>query len=209
MARMTATEKEQVRRGLLETAARHFARHGLERANINTIALEAGWAKGTIYNYFKSKEELFGAVITEACQRAARRYSTSPLGTSVRAQLQALVDADIAVLREEEAFMKVLVREALGFRSETYPLLLSHLAPFRDVVERILARGVETKEIRADRPVAQQALLFVGLLALLYVQHWGSDGAWPTPAEIPTLATTAFLEGAAHPCTRGSTQATR
>jgi AcrR family transcriptional regulator len=202
MARITAEARQLVRKGLLETAAEHFARHGLERANINTIALEAGWAKGTVYNYFSSKEELFGAVLTEACRRTVQRYSALQRGQSVRDHLRALIAADVSVLRDEEAFMKVLVREAMSFRPETYPVILEHLSPFMQVLHDILARGVETKEIRADRPVAELALLFVGVLALLYVQHWGSGGAWPTLDELPDIALTAFVEGAAHQASR-------
>jgi AcrR family transcriptional regulator len=197
MARITAAAKERVRRALIESAASHFAQHGLERANINTIAVEAGFAKGTVYNYFVSKEELFGEVLAEACRRAVRRYSGLEHGESVRERLAALVRADVTVLREEEAFMKVLLREAMSFRGETYPIVVENLAPFLTLVEDIVVEGVRTKEVRADRPVSQLALLFVGILALLFVQHWGSAGVWPTLEELPELAVTAFLDGAA------------
>jgi len=186
-----------VRQDLVESAARHFAQHGLERANINTIAVEAGFAKGTVYNYFSSKEALFGEVLAEACRRAVQRYSRLEHGDSVRDRLTALVRADVSVLRDEEAFMKVLLREAMSFRRETYPIIVANLAPFLGLVEDILARGVRSKEIRADLPLSQRALLFVGLLALLFVQHWGSDGEWPTLNALPELVVSAFLEGAA------------
>jgi hypothetical protein len=45
--------------------------------------------------------------------------------------------------------------------------------------------------------VEQLALLFVGSLSLLYVQHWGSNGTWPSLDEIPELAVTMFFDGAA------------
>jgi len=51
--------------------------------------------------------------------------------------------------------------------------------------------------VRNDTPVEQLALLFVGTLSMLYVQHWGSNGAWPTLEELPALAVTSFLDGAA------------
>ncbi len=205
MARITTAAKQRVRQDLVESAARHFALHGLERANINTIALEAGFAKGTVYNYFASKEELFGEVLAEGCRRAVQRYSGLRHGDSVRERLTALVRADVSVLRDEEDFMKVLLREAMSFRRQTYPIILENLAPFMGMVEKILERGARTGEVRADRPVAQLALLFVGLLSLLYVQHWGSERAWPTLDELPQLAVSAFLDGAAprHGAPRG------
>ena len=196
MVRISGEAKEIVRQRLLEEAAVHFARDGVDRANINSIAVAAGFAKGTIYNYFSSKEELFGEVLTAACRRTAARYAASPQGDSVRARLEALVAADVEVLRDEEPFMKVLIREAMSFRPTTYSLIVKHLAPFVNVVREVLASGVKTGEVRSDRPLDQLALLFVGTLTMLYVQHWGSVGAWPTLEELPSLAVTAFLDGA-------------
>src|SRR5260370_39388722 len=48
---------------VLQAARRIFARLGYAAANVEDIAREAGMAKGTIYLYFKSKEEVFAAVL--------------------------------------------------------------------------------------------------------------------------------------------------
>ena len=197
MARIGAETREKVRRRLLEAAAAHFAERGLEGAQVDAIAVAAGFAKGTVYNYFASKEELFAEVLIEGCRAAVQRYAASPYQGSVRECLRALAAADVAVLHEEEGFMKVVVREAMSFDPRTYPLILEHMAPFLSQVQQVLARGVAAGEISDDRPAAQLALSFVGFLVLLYVQHWGSGGAWPAVEEIPELAVTLFLDGAA------------
>jgi AcrR family transcriptional regulator len=198
MARISASAKETVRRQLLRTAAEHFARYGLDAASVDAISLDAGFAKGTLYNYFKSKEHLFAEVLTEACRRALQLYEDRGPRTSVRERLSSLVAADVEVLRQEEEFLKVLIREAMSFRQETYPLVVEHLGPFRDKVEEILSQGVVSGEIRAKRPLRQLALVFVGLLTTLYVQHWGSGGNWPSLEEVPDLAAAVFLDGVCH-----------
>src|ERR1700689_4056784 len=48
---------------VLEAARRIFARLGYAATNVEDIAKEAGMAKGTVYLYFKSKEEVFAAVL--------------------------------------------------------------------------------------------------------------------------------------------------
>jgi hypothetical protein len=101
------------------------------------------------------------------------------------------------VLREEEGFMKVLVREAMSFRPETFPLILEHLGPFVAKVSEILDEGVSAKQIRNDRPVPELAVLFVGILSLMFVQHWGTGGVWPPLEQMPDVAVTTFLDGAA------------
>ena len=196
MARITASAKQEARQRLLEAAAQHFADHGLDGANVDAISLDAGFAKGTLYNYFQSKEQLFAEVLAEACRRALEIYAAAESLGSVRERLCSLAAADVEVLRHQEGFQKVLIREAMSFRKKTYPLLAEHLNPFLTKVEQILADGVGTGEVRENQPTDQLALMFVGILTLLYVHHWGSEGVWPDLGDIPDLAVSSFLDGA-------------
>jgi len=67
MPRHKEAERDKVmsdtRRMLLEAATAEFAREGYIGANINRISRTAGFAKGTIYNYFPSKRALMLALI--------------------------------------------------------------------------------------------------------------------------------------------------
>jgi len=196
MARITADAKETNRARLLEAAADEFARHGLEGANVNEISLAAGLAKGTVYNYFPSKDALFLAVVEEACRLAGGSAEPMP-GAPTALRLQNMVAADIEWAGAHEAFARVLVREALNPDPELYPRIVKAAAPFIDRVAAILGDGLERGDVRADVPVERLALIFVGLGELMLVQHWGSGGAWPPLEEIPALVTKVFLEGAA------------
>ena len=62
------TRKEQqahTRSCLMKSAARVFARRGLQQASIDEVAEDAGFTKGAFYANFKSKEELFLAMLDE------------------------------------------------------------------------------------------------------------------------------------------------
>jgi AcrR family transcriptional regulator len=67
MARIRKEDRQkfldQTRLQLLEAASQEFAKAGYSQANINTISISAGFAKGTVYNYFPSKQSLFLALI--------------------------------------------------------------------------------------------------------------------------------------------------
>jgi AcrR family transcriptional regulator len=69
MPRHKDAERNQVmsetRRLLLDAATSEFARDGYNGANINCISKAAGFAKGTIYNYFPSKRALMLSLIDE------------------------------------------------------------------------------------------------------------------------------------------------
>lgn len=59
---------DQKRSQILDGARRVFMTAGFEGASMNQIAEVAGVSKGTLYNYFTSKEELFTALILEKVQ---------------------------------------------------------------------------------------------------------------------------------------------
>src|SRR4051794_29220948 len=54
---------ERRREEILDTAAVVFARHGYPNTDVQFVADELGLAKGTIYRYFPSKQELFLAAV--------------------------------------------------------------------------------------------------------------------------------------------------
>jgi AcrR family transcriptional regulator len=63
---MTRKEKQaHTRACLLESAARVFARRGMQQASIDEVAEDAGYTKGAFYANFKNKEELFLAMLDQ------------------------------------------------------------------------------------------------------------------------------------------------
>jgi TetR/AcrR family transcriptional regulator, cholesterol catabolism regulator len=61
------------RREILLGAARAFAHGGYDATNMDQIARECGLAKGHIYHYFRSKEEIFTEIRVDAVSRAIER----------------------------------------------------------------------------------------------------------------------------------------
>lgn len=59
---------------ILETALEVFATNGFHGASISMIAQKAGIAKGLMYNYFKSKEDLLKAIIDKGLQDVLGTY---------------------------------------------------------------------------------------------------------------------------------------
>ncbi len=50
---------EDKEKHILESARKFFFRYGFKKTSLDEVAEDAGIAKGTIYNYFKNKEDLF------------------------------------------------------------------------------------------------------------------------------------------------------
>jgi AcrR family transcriptional regulator len=64
--RLTRKEKQaDTRSRLLRSAAKVFCRKGMDRGSVEEVAGDAGFTKGASYANFKSKEELFLAMLDE------------------------------------------------------------------------------------------------------------------------------------------------
>jgi AcrR family transcriptional regulator len=192
MSRVTTGTKQATRARLLAAAAQEFARAGLERANVDAISLAAGYAKGTIYNYFASKEELFLAVVQEASAQATAS-SPAPADAAARARLAAVLAGFCAWAREHDALARVLVRECLMGTPGLYPRVIGAEAPLTGELETILRDAARRGELRADVPAEVLALAIAGLADLAMVQHWASGGTRPALEEIPEIVLTLLL----------------
>ena len=192
MVRVTADVKETTRARLLAAAAQEFARSGFERANVDGISLAAGYAKGTIYNYFPSKEELFLAVVEEASAQAAAT-GTAPADASAWERLTATLAGFCSWAGQQDPLARVLVRECLMGTSGLYPRVIGAEWPLTAALEAIIADGMHDGELRGDVPADLLALAVAGLTDLALAQHWASDGTRPTLAEIPVLVLTLLV----------------
>lgn len=59
MARIGKEEKARIRNKIIEESKRIFKEHGFDNTSIQAIARAVGIANGTVFNYFKSKEEIY------------------------------------------------------------------------------------------------------------------------------------------------------
>jgi AcrR family transcriptional regulator len=66
MPHLTRKQKQaHTRLCLMEAATRVFTKRGLQQASVDEVAEDAGYTKGAFYANFKSKEELFLAMLDE------------------------------------------------------------------------------------------------------------------------------------------------
>ena len=63
----------KTRQILIDVARRLFAQNGIDNTTMNDIAVESGKGRRTLYTYFKSKEEVFSAVIEKEMERMSDR----------------------------------------------------------------------------------------------------------------------------------------
>ena len=66
---VAATALDEKTEAIVDAARKAFLAKGFDAASMDQIALSANVSKRTVYNRFRSKEELFGAAIMETCRK--------------------------------------------------------------------------------------------------------------------------------------------
>lgn len=66
MARVSQEHLNARRRQILDGASRCFTRNGFHATSMQDVLRETGLSAGAVYRYFRSKEELIGAIAEEA-----------------------------------------------------------------------------------------------------------------------------------------------
>jgi len=112
---MARRDKEQVKKSILESARRLFARFGPKKTTLDEIAQEAGIGKATLYYYFRDKQEIFLKVIEEEAEELLRRMEQAVQEyENPELKLRALI------LAKASAFMELLNLRWLGEMPELF-----------------------------------------------------------------------------------------
>jgi AcrR family transcriptional regulator len=121
MGRATATGEpsSNKREAVLAAAIRCFAAHGLIGSGMREIARAAGLTEGTLYHYFRSKEELIEAAFRwSAFQPSDLREAMARSGVPLRQRLAFVAEDFLAALRRDPEWTRVVIREALRATGE-------------------------------------------------------------------------------------------
>jgi AcrR family transcriptional regulator len=171
--------KEEKKSRIVEAAARVFARRGFFGTVMSEIATEAGMGKGTLYEYFDSKEELFFAVFEWLVQKsgAQAKVSAAALGGSASDRLKALSDSLMALWVDQTDFFSLVMEfwsasASSQMRERFKSALAEAYSDFRRMVSALIREGMERGEFRTDVDIESVAAALVGTWDALLLQAW-------------------------------------
>ncbi|TYP72094.1 TetR/AcrR family transcriptional regulator [Paenibacillus methanolicus] len=153
---------------ILQTALEAFAEKGYDGARIDTIAKTAGVNKALIYYHFKSKEELFTAVINDLFEKAAS-VSIEPTGTSVRDNLIQVMEHFIDFLHGNPYFVKIMDQSVAQDRDIFHQL--HHQNFFFEAVMGMYQLGVRTGECRKVDHPEEYVVSLLGAVYFYFSHH--------------------------------------
>jgi AcrR family transcriptional regulator len=163
--RLNRKEKQaRTRSSLMQSAARIFCKRGLERASIDEVAEDAGFTKGAFYANFKSKEELYLAMLDERFAQRIAETDRAFGGAEPPPEQARHAAADFArsLRPEDERLFLEFATYALrdeSFREE----LLTRFATLRERLERVYRRRAEEYGLELDIPMERVVRMVVAM----------------------------------------------
>ena len=167
-SRMSAAGRAVVtdkREAILRAAVRVFARNGFFNSKVADIAGEAGIADGTVYLYFKSKDEILHSIFDQAMEifisEGRRELATlerpeDKLRRIAEMHLERLgADRDLAVVFQIE------LRGSVKFMQE---FSAAGFADYLDIIRQTIEEGQKAGVFRSDiKPIVASKILYGSL----------------------------------------------
>jgi len=190
---MSYMRSDQRQRQILACAKRVFAERGFHAANVSHICAAAGIGRGTLYQYFTNKRSVLTAILRDTLDRVRARMleqqSTTPMPAPEKVKrsvaiafiTQQLRDL-LSILFEDDATLRILLREAVGLDVEVEKILGEIDDAVIGIVERDLQRGIDAGFIRPLDPRAVATLIVGGIEKLALAALRGA-----TPLDLDTL----------------------
>ena len=180
--------RDERRDGILDVGRDCFLVDGYAATSMSSIAARLGGSKGTLYNYFKSKEELFAAVMQRQCGALAETlFDVTDDGEAPRERLEHFASAFLKLLLTPESLgmHRVVVGESgrfpeLGrmFYDMGPKVILTKIANY---LSDLMDQGVMR---RADPLVAAQQFKDLTISGVLQPRTWGVISGDMTDAEV-------------------------
>jgi len=196
MASTREQKKEITRQKLIEAASIEFAEVGFARANVSRISENAGFAAGTVYNYFRSKHDLLLQVVEHAMEGLTEtiRSHISDLDDPVE-KAKCAMREDFRFMEQNEALSKVIVREGFAADPLKQKEFLAALSPASTIFVEILEQGKREGRFRSDLDSVWATVLAEGMVAYMLLARWVLDSSELTYDEMAELTIQCFIEG--------------
>jgi AcrR family transcriptional regulator len=127
-----APKRNRRREAIIDAARQEFFESGYAAASMSSIAARLGGSKGTLYNYFGNKEELFEALVRDFCTRWADRMRGVTLEGCPAESLTAFAEQYLTHLFSEQGVQLLRGLVAGSNRNAQLSRIFYALGPVRE-----------------------------------------------------------------------------
>ncbi len=191
-------EYRQRRQEILAAAEKRFALKGFHTTTMAEVAKESEFAIGTLYQFFKNKEDLYTTVLGERFDGlldVVKREAEAP--ESCEKRIRSIVTTIVSFIEDNADFFRILLREwnSHGDTTNDKPMEVliakhfTYLELFATVIEEGRVQG-----LFRDCAPRDMALVLAGMINI-FTLDWLLEGqAYPLSSKIGVLMEV-FLHG--------------
>ncbi len=165
------TQSQDSRDEILKAAMQLFANRGFHETSMSEVAREARVSKALIFWHFKTKEELFVAVLNRLLEPYFIDFAEEAAAMDERAQIEKLVEAYLSFVRDNASSVRFFLAQMLhdqGLSKDLNDQVLKLYSGYRAMLVELIARA-QQKGIcgRRTAPESVAAFLLSALNGLL------------------------------------------
>jgi AcrR family transcriptional regulator len=146
---------------ILDAAALLFSRRQYHEVMIEDVAKLASIAKGTVYNYFSSKEEIYFSIMLERMDTLINSLAQKIKSTDDRAALESYVVHLYMFMMKYQDFFLMYRKETLKAENQLCSTIAKMHRQLKEMLKQIINSGIERKVFR-DMNAGFAADLIIG-----------------------------------------------
>jgi len=156
---------------ILKTAINLFSEKGYHELTMEEIAEEIGVSKGTIYNYFTSKESLYLEILKESFESIETLLQEEIENSDPASmKLQKLLCTVFTFYRRNLKVLQILSRDETHLLKEHFELTEKWRTRRIRLYEKIIEKGIEEGSFVRQNPKLR-ALMLYGAVGAVMVHH--------------------------------------
>lgn len=163
----------QRRRKVFEAASEVFGRRGFASASVREIAAAAGMPVPTMYQYFRSKEEILSLVFETYMNEIARRLreAAQKEAATSRERLSAVIRVNLEMYDRYRAQIRLMYQETRSLGPEKQARALSQTRLANAIWGELIREGIESGEFDPVEP--EVVANFIPMLCATWVlRRW-------------------------------------
>jgi AcrR family transcriptional regulator len=191
---------ERNRKKLLSAARKVFSQKGYHKATLDEICKRASLGKGTVYQYFGNKKDLFLGIVDSFAAELGRRTADAVEGIEDDiVRLERAVSAYIQFHAGHRSFYRLLVHEESSFAKEIGERFRTKYFFHLRILEDVFRSGMKKGRMKKMAPRSATFAL-LGMCNLTIFRWLLSEKPYALKKEVP-LILEIFLHGI---CRQGS-----
>lgn len=156
---------------ILRVATEVFSKNDYHEVTMDEVAQKANVGKGTLYRYFKDKEDLYLSIIKtglDALYGYVLRETEKE--ARVKNKIRTMALCILRFFEKNEPFVTVFLQEEVKFRKVPYAKVNESMEKLQKFLQGLIASA----DVRGEIKVKESALcsaLFVGMLKEIFLQR--------------------------------------